>query len=204
LIKVFIDGVSVLEKPLPCGENCGKSWRYVERWKLWESVYDAELAVPVPAGTHRIRVENHGKDWVAVSRYTFTGCRTRELQEVNGYALAAPDVAVVWLQNADSTWVNHAQYAAEIRPYPAADFTLDGFAAGEYEVEWWEKVALKNRPEVKNKELEITKAKDTIKSKKVEYLPEVKFFAGYDYLSSQVVLVPHCYERYSKNPRKLR
>ena len=138
LLKVFVDDRLTLEKPLPCGEGCGKSWRYVPQWKLWESVYDADIAVPVKAGAHRIRVENHGKDWVAVSRYTFTGCRTREVQEVKGYALAAPDVAVVWLQNADSTWVNHARHADEIRPFPAAVYTLDGFADGAYEVEWWE------------------------------------------------------------------
>ncbi|MDD2600217.1 MAG: DUF5060 domain-containing protein [Kiritimatiellae bacterium] len=138
LLKVFVDDTLALEQPLPCGENCGKSWQYVERWKLWESVYDTDIKVPVKAGAHRIRVENHGRDWVEISRYTFTGCRTQELQAVHCYALAAPDVAVVWFQNDDSTWVNHAQHATEIRPYPAADFTLDGFADGEYEVEWWE------------------------------------------------------------------
>ena len=44
----------------------------------------------------------------------------------------------MWIQNCDSTWVNHAQHAAEIRPFPAAAYTLDGFADGAYEVEWWE------------------------------------------------------------------
>lgn len=138
LLKVFIDDKLVLEKPLPCGEGHGKSWRYVEQWRLWESVYDADISVPVPAGPHRIRVENHGKDWVAVTRYVFTGCRTRERQDVVGYALAAPSAAIVWIQNGDSTWVNHAQHADEIRPFPAADYTLDGFVDGEYTVEWWE------------------------------------------------------------------
>jgi hypothetical protein len=138
LLKVFVDDRLALERPLPCGEGCGKSWRYVAQWKLWESVYDEDVAVPVPAGAHRIRVENHGRDWVSVSRYAFTGCRTSERQDVVCYALAAPSAAVVWIQNGDSTWVNHAQHAGEIRPFPAATYTLDGFADGEYTVEWWE------------------------------------------------------------------
>jgi hypothetical protein len=138
LLKVFVDGQLALEKPLPCGERCGKSWKYVTQWKLWESVYDEDVRVPVKAGAHRIRVENHGKDWVAVSRYVFTGCRTQERQEVVCYALAAPSAAVVWIQNGDSTWVNHAQHADEIRPFPAAEYTLEGFADGAYTVEWWE------------------------------------------------------------------
>jgi hypothetical protein len=138
LLKIFIDEQLALEKPLPCGEGQGKSWRYVAQWKLWESTYDADIAVPVKAGARRIRVENHGKDWVAVTRYAFIGCRTQERQEVVCYALAAPSAAVVWIQNNDSTWVNHAQHAGEIRPFPAAAYALEGFADGEYEVEWWE------------------------------------------------------------------
>jgi hypothetical protein len=138
LLKIFIDGQLALEKPLPCGEGLGKSWKYAEQWKLWESVYDADVAVPVKAGVRRIRVENHGKDWVAVTRYVFTGCRTQERQEAVCYALAAPSVALVWVQNNDSTWVNHARHADEIQPFPAAAYTLDGFADGAYEVEWWE------------------------------------------------------------------
>lgn len=138
LLKVFVDDALALERALPCGEGHGKSWRYVEQWKLWESVYDEDIAVPVKAGARRIRVENHGKDWVSVARYTFTGCRARERQEALCYALASPGVAVVWIQNAESTWVNHAAGAGEIRPFPAAEYALAGFADGAYEVEWWE------------------------------------------------------------------
>jgi hypothetical protein len=138
LLKIFVDDQLALEKPLPCGEGQGKSSKYVAQWKLWESVYDTDITVPVKAGAHRIRVENHGKDWVAVTRYVFTGCRARERHEVVCYALAAPSAAVVWIQNGDSTWVNHAQHANEIRPFPAAAYTLDGFTTGEYAVTWWE------------------------------------------------------------------
>jgi len=138
LLKIFVDGQPVLEKPLPCGEGLGKSWRYIAEWKLWESVYDEDVAVPVKAGAHRIRVENHGKDWVSVPRYVFKGCRAIERQSVNGYAVAASSAAVVWIQNNDSSWMSHAQHADEILPYPAAAYTLDGFQDGAYTVEWWE------------------------------------------------------------------
>ncbi len=138
LLKIFVDERLALEKPLPCGEGCGKSWKYVAQWKLWQSVYDEDVRVPVKAGARRIRVENHGRDWVAVTRYVFAGCRTKERQEAVCYALAAPSAAVVWIQNAESTWVNHARHADEIRPYPAAAYVLDGFADGAYDVEWWE------------------------------------------------------------------
>jgi hypothetical protein len=137
-LRVFVDDALVLERPLPCGEGHGKSWRYVEQWKLWESVYDEAISVPVKAGRRRIRVENHGKDWVSVVRYVFEGCRVTETQEVNAFALAAESAAIVWLQNGDSTWVNHARHADEIRLFPASAYTLHGLPDGAYEVEWWE------------------------------------------------------------------
>lgn len=151
LLKIFVDDELALERPLPCGEQCGKSWRYIERWKIWESVYDEDIPVSVTAGFHRIRVENHGRDWVTVPRYTFTGCRTEERQEVHCYALGAPSAAVVWIQNGDSTWVSHARNAGEILPFPAAPYALDGFSDGAYMVEWWEtwKGAPLRREEVK-------------------------------------------------------
>jgi len=144
LLSVFVDGQQALEKPLPCGEGQGKSWQYVAQWKLWESVYDADVSVPIKAGAHRIRVENHGADWVSVPSYTFAGCRTRERQDVVCYALASPHAAVAWIQNGDSTWVNHARHAEEIVPFPAAAYALEGFADGDYTVEWWE--TWKGRP----------------------------------------------------------
>lgn len=137
-LKVFVDDVLALERELPCGEGHGVSWRYVDQWKLWESVYNETVKVPVKAGRRRIRVENHGRDWVSVSRYLFNGCRATETHTVNGYALAAESAAIVWIQNGDSTWVNHARHADEIRPFPAAAYTLVAFPDGEYDVTWWE------------------------------------------------------------------
>jgi len=153
LLRIFVDDQLVLGKPLPCGEGHGKVWRRVEQWKLWESTYDLDIGVPVAAGRHRIRVENHGADWVAVNSYTFTGCRTLEKHDVVCCALACPEVAMVWIQSGDSTWVNHARHAAEIRPFPAAEFILEGFADGNYEIEWWEtwKGAVQRRERVQAK-----------------------------------------------------
>jgi hypothetical protein len=127
-----------MEKTLACGENRGKSWKYVAQWKLWESTYDADIALPVKAGIRRIRVENHGADWVAVKSYTFTGCRTKEEQSVICCALASASAAVLWIQNSDSTWLNHASDASQIRTFPPAEYILEGFADGSCEVEWWE------------------------------------------------------------------
>ena len=150
LLKLFVDEKQVLEKALLCGEGHGKKWRYIKQWKLWESTYDSDITVPVKAGKHQIRVENHGADWVSVASYTFSGCRLQEKQEVQCYALASPSVTIAWIQSGDSTWVNHARCPEEIRPLPAMAYILEGFTDGEYEVEWWEtwKGAVKRRERV--------------------------------------------------------
>jgi hypothetical protein len=35
--------------------------------------YDREIVVPVPAGVHRVTLDNHGADWLAISSIEFRG-----------------------------------------------------------------------------------------------------------------------------------
>ena len=78
------------------------------QWKLWETTYDEDVAVEIPAGQHRIRIDNSGKDWVEVTRYTFTGCRVLDRPDVLVCGMKADDLAILWVQNKESCWHNHA------------------------------------------------------------------------------------------------
>jgi len=44
---------------------------------------------------------------------------------------------VLWLQNRDSSWVNHAG-RAKVLPVPAFRLTLEGLPDGDCQVHWWE------------------------------------------------------------------
>ncbi|MDH7571901.1 MAG: hypothetical protein QHJ73_20160, partial [Armatimonadota bacterium] len=138
LLKIWVDDRLVLEREFPCGENIGKEWRYLPQYTLWESVYDEDVSVDVAAGTHRIRVENLGKDWMRILRYVFTGCKVVDRPDLLVAALRTQpgNQAIAWIQNRESDWFNHGQ--GKVPPVPPSRVVLEGFADGAYQVEWWE------------------------------------------------------------------
>lgn len=135
-LRVFVDDELALEKEFPCGENLGKSAVFREQWNLWESTYDEPVAVPVPAGRHRIRIENHGKDWVSIRHYIFEGCQVSTHPKLLVAALGCDEAAILWVQNRDSCWYNHGQN--NVPTIPATELTLRGLKDGTYTAEWWE------------------------------------------------------------------
>jgi hypothetical protein len=141
-LKVWMDDELKLDREFPCGENIGKEWKHQPQWNLWESVYDEDVSLDIPAGKHRIRVENLGKDWMRISRYVFTGCKVIDRPNLLVAAIRSPELALLWVQNRDSDWFNHHRAetgeAPAVAPVPSARVTLEGFPDGAYQVEWWD------------------------------------------------------------------
>lgn len=137
LIRIWVDDRQVAEKEYPCGEGLGKSSVYREQWQLWETSYDEPLRVPVPAGRHRIRIENFGKDWVRVLSYVFTGCKVLDRPNVLAAGLKTGDLAILWVQNRDSCWYNHAGNG-DVRRVDPFTTSVKWLPAGQYELEWWD------------------------------------------------------------------
>ena len=135
LLKVWVDDELKLERELPCGEGLGKKSVHRAQWDLWETTYDEDVVVDIPAGSHRIRVENFGRDWVTASSYRFTGCRVLDKPNVLVCGMKSDVVAVIWIQNRESSWYNHGR--GEV---PAVDAFRLGvrLPSGLYDVEWWE------------------------------------------------------------------
>lgn len=136
LLRVSLDGQQVKEIDLPTGEGLGKSSVYREQWTLWETIYDQDFALEVPAGQHQIKIENFGKDWVSVDRYTFTGAQVRRTPNVLACGMRTKGLAVLWLQNRDSDWYNHTE--GKVAPVDATTVTLTGLQDGKWTVETWE------------------------------------------------------------------
>jgi hypothetical protein len=136
LVKVMLDGIKVAEYDLPCGEGLGVRSEYRQQWNLWETVYDKDFSLDIPAGKHRIQVTNEGKDWVRVTSYTFTGCQILDRPNILVCGMQSPGMAVLWIQNRDSDWFNHQ--AGKVGKVDAARITLQGVPAGRCRVQWWE------------------------------------------------------------------
>ena len=123
LLRVWVDGQQRLEKELPCGKGLGKESVCQPQWKLWETTYDEDVAVDIPAGRHRIRVDNFGKDWVDVTRYTFTGCRVLDRPNVLVCGMKTDELAILWAAEQGELLVQPRQ-RGKVGQVDA--FTLDG------------------------------------------------------------------------------
>jgi hypothetical protein len=136
LLRITIDNQPPFERELPCGPNLGRESTYRPQWKLWETTYDESIAVDVPAGRHRIRVENLGGDWVTVSGYTFQGCQVLDRPNVRVCGMRTAGLWLLWVQNRDSCWYNRGQAkVADVAPF---GLQIPCLTAGRYRVEWWE------------------------------------------------------------------
>jgi hypothetical protein len=136
LLRVWVDGQQVLEREFPCGEGLGKASVYRPQWTLWETTYDEDVTVPVPAGTHTVRVDNSGKDWVHLTRYVFTGCKVLDKPNLLVAGMRADDLGVLWMQNRDSDWARHLDNS--VKPVAPTVLTIQGLPDGAYDAEWWE------------------------------------------------------------------
>lgn len=137
LVRVWVDDEQKLELELPCGEGLGTSSVWRPQWNLWETTYDQQYAVEVPAGPHRIRIENFGQDWVSISRYVFTGCQLMDRPNLLVAGMRAGDLAVLWIQNRDSDWYNRTG-GGKVTPVDPSLVALRGLSDGAYQVQWWE------------------------------------------------------------------
>lgn len=136
LLRITIDDRPPFERDLPCGPNLGRQSTYRPQWKLWETTYDESIAVDVPAGRHRIRVENLGGDWVTVSSYTFQGCQVLDRPNVRVCGMRTAGLWLVWVQNRDSGWYNRGQdKVPEVAPFR---LRVPSLTSGRYRVERWE------------------------------------------------------------------
>ena len=136
-LRIAVDDRPPVVKDLPCDQGLGKQSVWRPAWKLWETTYDQDFAVEIPAGRHRIRIDNSGKDWVEVTRCTFTDCRVVDSPDVLVCGMKTDKIAILWIQNKESCWFNHAGGGPVGQ---VDDFTLaaEGLRDGPYRVEWWE------------------------------------------------------------------
>jgi len=140
ILDFQVDGQSVYTVSLPTGEGLGKESKWREEWKIWETRYDREYSIEVPAGQHTIVLENRGDDWIQIQYFKLQGYVTNEQPPLRVLGMAADDRALLWAQNRAHTWFN----VRDGKPMPAVEPTrvcLTGLADGRWHVELWDTVA---------------------------------------------------------------
>jgi len=140
LLKFYLDGERIRAVKLPTGEGLGVSSTYIDRWKRWETTYDKDAAVNVPAGVHEIMIQNDGQDWITIDYFRLTNYRTNAKPDLRIIGMHTPEKALIWAQNRAYTWFN-VRDEAPIPPVPPTRLTLAGFADGKYSVALWNTVS---------------------------------------------------------------
>jgi len=137
LLKVTLDGKEVASVDLPTGKGLGVSSEYAEQWKRWETTYNKDVEIEVPAGKHEIQIRNDGNDWIAIDYILLTNYLTNVKPNLRVLGIQTSDRALIWVQNKDYTWFK-VRDNAQINSVPPVRLTLSGFANGTYKLELWD------------------------------------------------------------------
>jgi len=127
-LRIVRDGVTVVEKPFPDPDG--------DRDTTTLKKYAGDISVEVPAGKHRVTVENPGQDWF-VATYRVVGALESTSPPLIGRAIVGRKTAIVWVRNEESTWQDLAAKRA-IRHVPPSLITLFSLAPGRWRVEQWD------------------------------------------------------------------
>ncbi len=138
-LRIYVDNELVLRQELPIGAGDGP-WEHAEyrpEYKIWWGSYNREYSVEIPAGKHRIRVENDGLDWLSVEFYSFSHCRLPDTADLEISGFRSGQNRYLWLRNSRYFWKN-----VRDNGIPSAagrsEVILDDFQPGDYLIEWIE------------------------------------------------------------------
>ena len=127
-----VDGRRSLDKDMP--DSADNTKRETLRQ------YDGEYTVDVPAGNHRVTVENIGTDWLLVS-YVLDRAQRRDAPELRLIGLRGKRVSLLWIQNSLNTWHRVTELKRPAEPQPATLLTIQGWPAGRYRALFWDTYA---------------------------------------------------------------
>ncbi|MHC4248075.1 MAG: LamG-like jellyroll fold domain-containing protein [Planctomycetota bacterium] len=130
-LRIEVDRKLVLKERFPVPEGNEK-----EVLTQYNEVYEVE----VPAGRHRVRVANTGKDWISVAAYHIPWLEAAKIGDdrLRAWGVVGDRMALVWIQNRDYTWSNATRGDYEPRSVRDATATVHGLAPGRWTVEHWD------------------------------------------------------------------
>lgn len=111
-LSVRVDGAPAAEFALQAAPNAGQDFEstrsFAEYGGIYQAVFNKDRAVLLPAGRHRVALENREGDWVSILRYTLEGAKSSRAVALRTIALqdAATAETLVWLQDPESHWAN--------------------------------------------------------------------------------------------------
>jgi hypothetical protein len=138
-MQIRVDDRLALDEPLktgPTGEGPWRSSTYQPQWKIWQSDYDRDCTVKLPAGKHVVTVANADGDWMSLRGGRVSPYLSSRFPFVRALGVQTNSLALVWLQDKKSTW------KAVLDKVPPQEMvglhlTVPGLTPGPYQVQWW-------------------------------------------------------------------
>ncbi|MFP4055685.1 MAG: hypothetical protein ACLF0G_02315 [Candidatus Brocadiia bacterium] len=121
-LEIRVDGKALLRR------------EFADRWPQKREKmtrYDGTYEVPLPAGSHRVTVENGGNDWLVVRSYRFAAGRPSP--PVRVFALRGRRTVLVWVWNSSHVW-HRPVYETPLIRLGDVRVGLAGLVPGRYRV----------------------------------------------------------------------
>ena len=137
-VTIELDGQEAARREYALGEGQGKKAEYIPQYDNWRVAFDDPIAIDVPAGRRRIKVDAGGTDRASVA-YRLTNCVEPGLSTYRVFAMGWKDGVRLWIQNSQNTYYNHflGQPPTEA---PRAEVRVPVSSPGRYEAQWWDTV----------------------------------------------------------------
>lgn len=129
-LVVKLDGGVVMTRDFPDPDG--------DRETATLTKYSGSYGFDLPAGKHRIEVENVGPDWMEAS-YRLEGATVLRTPALDAWAAVGERTSVIWARNSARTFGRIMNEGESVGgTIPATYVKLTGLAAGSYEVTTWD------------------------------------------------------------------
>lgn len=122
--------------PKDSGKPLYKSTKFETEYGIYLADFDSELSIDVPEGRHTISLDLQNGDWMTIGSITLTNYRDGRYPALRCSALTDGKMAILWVQNEASNWMN-VYKKIPIHAIPPAATTLHGLPDGRYKVVWF-------------------------------------------------------------------
>lgn len=145
VLRVFIDDEPVKDFPfsaLPGGGGDVKPLPPRGRRRsppIFNSVFNRDCAVDVPAGKHTIEIQNAAGDRFMLDSVTLPKARSSRYADLHMFAMrdTLTDETIGWLHDPESNWFNDRD-GKQPRTIAGATLPVPGASGARYRVEWWD------------------------------------------------------------------
>ncbi|MHB1457625.1 MAG: cellulase family glycosylhydrolase [Armatimonadota bacterium] len=127
-LVVALDGNTVFDKDMP--DNDDKTLDTLHQ-------YDGTYEVVIPAGKHRLVVDNTGADWILIG-YLLKNAIKQNTPDLTLYGLKGKTTSIIWVSNTQNQWYRVGVMKLPVEEQKNALLIIPGWSDGEYLVKFWD------------------------------------------------------------------